>query len=83
MSSSSSDGVDERLNEAFEEMFDQQFDHAFESVFDVQAKKLKRREEVPKLIFRTLRTSFPISVICLAFAIKFGINRYMLVCKLI
>ncbi|XP_033136956.1 uncharacterized protein LOC103838319 [Brassica rapa] len=48
MSSSSSDGVDERLDEAFEEMFDQQFDHAFESVFDVQAKKPKRRAYIER-----------------------------------
>ncbi|XP_048591442.1 uncharacterized protein LOC106369729 [Brassica napus] len=48
MSSSSSDGVDQRLDEAFEEMFDQQFDHAFESVFDVQAKKPKRRAYIER-----------------------------------
>ena len=43
MSSSSSNGVDARLNEAFEEMFDQQFDHTFDSIVDVQGNKPKRR----------------------------------------
>uniref|UniRef100_A0A0D3DB70 Uncharacterized protein n=1 Tax=Brassica oleracea var. oleracea TaxID=109376 RepID=A0A0D3DB70_BRAOL len=48
MSSSSSNGVDARLNEAFEEMFDQQFDHTFDSIVDVQANKPKRRAYIER-----------------------------------
>ncbi|XP_048623777.1 uncharacterized protein LOC125592572 [Brassica napus] len=48
MSSSSSNGIDERLNEAFEEMFEQQFDHTFDSIVDVQANKPKRRAYIER-----------------------------------
>uniref|UniRef100_A0A0D3DPJ4 Uncharacterized protein n=1 Tax=Brassica oleracea var. oleracea TaxID=109376 RepID=A0A0D3DPJ4_BRAOL len=48
MSSSSSNGVDERLNEAFEEMFDQQFEHTFDSIVDVQANNPKRRAYIER-----------------------------------
>ncbi|XP_013594930.1 PREDICTED: uncharacterized protein LOC106303127 [Brassica oleracea var. oleracea] len=48
MSSSSSNGVDERLNKAFEEMFDQQFDHTFDSIVDVQANKPKRQAYIER-----------------------------------
>ncbi|XP_048613550.1 uncharacterized protein LOC125587336 [Brassica napus] len=48
MSSSSSDEVDEMLNEDFEEMFDQQVDNFIDSIVDVQANKPKRRAYIER-----------------------------------
>nr|VDD60221.1 unnamed protein product [Brassica oleracea] len=48
MSSSSSSGVDEMLNEAFDEMFDQEIDSTFDSIVDVQANKPNRRAYIER-----------------------------------
>uniref|UniRef100_A0A0D3CKF7 DDE Tnp4 domain-containing protein n=1 Tax=Brassica oleracea var. oleracea TaxID=109376 RepID=A0A0D3CKF7_BRAOL len=48
MSSSSSDEVDEMLNEDFEEMSDQQVDNFIDSIVDVQANKPKRRAYIER-----------------------------------
>nr|VDD46508.1 unnamed protein product [Brassica oleracea] len=48
MSSSSSDEVDEMLNEYFEEMSDQQVDNFIDSIVDVQANKPKRRAYIER-----------------------------------
>uniref|UniRef100_A0A0D3A8F5 DDE Tnp4 domain-containing protein n=1 Tax=Brassica oleracea var. oleracea TaxID=109376 RepID=A0A0D3A8F5_BRAOL len=48
MSSSSSSGVDEMLNEAFDEMFDQEIDSTFDSIVDVQANKPRRRAYIER-----------------------------------